>query len=275
MTSIVIIICLFTFCIHFSESIAYCLRLAGLKTGQIAIAMSFVTSTLLVSRMSNMFQAPLLGTLVDTTILAKNAGAIHQLETNFRLIIFAGCLGSILGALLTPTAIQLFSRGIQRFLHTGSLPKVVISIFYPSNLKKMPRLFCLPKLVWLKQLQWRSLPKGFLIFNVGVTAIYTIGVLCALLAGTLVPEFRATAINLSGIINGMATILLTLFVDPSGARITDQTHHGARPFQDAASVVFFLLMGRIVGILIFSQMFLLPFTHYVVMVTRVLASTHH
>ena len=47
--------------------------------------------------------------------------------------------------------------------------------------------------------------KQFLILNAFVTAIYTIGVLCALLAGAYLPQYRATAIQLSGIVNGIAT----------------------------------------------------------------------
>ena len=35
-----LIICFFTFLIHISETVAYCMRLAGIRTKQIAIAMS-------------------------------------------------------------------------------------------------------------------------------------------------------------------------------------------------------------------------------------------
>ena len=68
-TTSVILVCIFTFIIHTTESLAYSMRLAGVRTKQVAIAMAFVTSTLLVSRLSNMFQAPLLGAMVDSSIL--------------------------------------------------------------------------------------------------------------------------------------------------------------------------------------------------------------
>ena len=73
---------------HFSECIGYCLRLAGIRTKQIAIAISFVASTLLISRLSNMFQAPLLGAVLDATIIEGSPGALHLLELQFRSIIF-------------------------------------------------------------------------------------------------------------------------------------------------------------------------------------------
>lgn len=257
------LICLFTFLIHASETSAYCLRLSGLKTGQIAIAMSFVTSTLLISRLSNMFQAPLLGAMVDSSVAIGTTTALHQLAMDFRLVIFAAFLGSLVGSFLTPSLINLFSAGIRRFLVTGSVPKAAAQLFYPKNWGRIAACFHLPKLSDLKNISLKNIPKKFLIFNVLVTSIYTIGVLCSLLAGAHIPHLRATAINLSGIVNGMATILLTLFVDPSGARITDQTFHGLRPWEDAVSVVFFLQMGRLLGTLVLSQLLLSPLTFYI------------
>ena len=88
MTLTVWIVCVFTFLMSLTDTLAYCMRLSGIRTGQIAIAMSFVTSTLLVSRLSNMFQAPLLGALVDATILSTDPSKLMVLETQFRYIIF-------------------------------------------------------------------------------------------------------------------------------------------------------------------------------------------
>lgn len=91
------------------------------------------------------------------------------------------------------------------------------------------------------------------------------------MAGAYIPEMRSTANQLSGIINGMATILFTLFVDPSGARITDQAMHNIRPESDVKSVVVFLQLGRLLGIFLIAQLFFNPFYHYIMWVTRLLA----
>ncbi len=260
---ILILICCFTFLIHASETGAYCLRLSGLKTGQIAIAMSFVTSTLLISRLSNMFQAPLLGVMVDSTVATGTAAALRHLEMDFRLVIFAAFLGSLAGIMMTPTLVNLFSAGIRRFLATGSVPQAVAQVFYPHNWKQILACVYIPRPSDFSKISLKTIPKKFLLFNIFVTSIYTIGVLCSLLAGAHMPDLRATAINLSGIVNGMATILLTIFVDPAGARITDQTYHGVRPWEDAVSVVFFLQMGRLVGTLILAQILFGPLTCYI------------
>lgn len=265
-----IIICFFTGLIHTTESLAYGMRLAGIRTKQIAIAMAFVTSTLLVSRLSNMFQAPLLGAMVDTTILINTQESILLLENNFRVIIFCGFLGAFLGALLTPTAVALFQKAIINFQETGSIPRVIFRGLKPKNIIKIFKLAKFPRVAALKTLSLKDVPKGFLIANVIVTSIYVIGVLCALLAGAMLPEFRSTALQLSGIVNGMATILFTIFVDPPGARVTDQAANGKRSENDVRSVVFFLQLGKMLGILIFAQVLLRPLSYYIVWVTEII-----
>jgi len=265
-----IIICFFTGLIHTTESLAYGMRLAGIRTKQIAIAMAFVTSTLLVSRLSNMFQAPLLGAMVDTTILVNTQESILLLENNFRVIIFCGFLGAFLGALLTPTAVALFQKAIINFQETGSIPRVIFRGLKPKNIIKIFRLAKFPRVAALKTLSLTDVPKGFLVANVIVTSIYVIGVLCALLAGAMLPEFRSTALQLSGIVNGMATILFTIFVDPPGARVTDQAVNGKRSENDVRSVVFFLQLGKMLGILIFAQVLLRPLSYYIVWVTEII-----
>ena len=104
----------FTFVIHMTESLAYSMRLAGVRSKQIAIAMAFVTSTLLISRLSNMFQAPLLGFMVDSAIIQNSNAALLGLEQQFRIIILFAFFGSFMGAFLTPTAVYLFQKAIEK-----------------------------------------------------------------------------------------------------------------------------------------------------------------
>lgn len=269
----VLYVCFFTFIIHLTESLAYCMRLAGVRTKQIAIAMAFVTSTLLISRLSNMFQAPVLGALVDVAILDGSVMALAKLELSFRLIIFSAFCGAFFGAFFTPTMVNLFKAAIQRFLIVGSVPRVFFYALKPRNIVKIIRTFRLPPIQSFRKISLKNLPKQFLIINVFVTSIYTIGVLCALLAGAYMPEFRSTALQLSGIVNGMATVLFSLLVDPAGARITDQAVHQKRPEDDVRSVVFFLQMGKILGTLLVAQLLFKPLTNYIVWVTGIISKS--
>lgn len=258
--------------IHLTESLAYCMRYAGLKTKQIAIAMSFVTSTLLVSRLSNMFQAPLLGKMVDNTVTTSGSNeAVYQLMLDFRIIILSGAIGTIAGILLSPSFVNIFKLAIGKFLIVGSLPKMAILALKPSNTLKILKCFRLPRLSMAEGVSISNIPKTFLIMNMFVTSIYTIGVLCSLYAGANLPHLRATAVQLSGIVNGIATILLTIIVDPEGARITDQAMHGKRPISDVKTVVVFLLFSRLLGTLIIAQLLFLPGSKYIMSVTEIIA----
>ena len=264
-------ICFFTFMIQFTETIVYGMRLSGLRTRQMAIAMSFVTTSLIVSRLSNMFQAPLLGTKVDAAIMIGTPAALTELEFTFRLIIFAGFLGVVCGSLLTRTTVTLFEKAIQHFLVHGSIPKIVCTALKPRSIMAILRSFRLPSFSALRLISLKDIPKQFLIFNIILTSCYSIGVLCSLLAGAYLPEIRSTANQLSGIVNGIATILMTIFVDPSGARITDQTFHGNRPESHVVSVIFFMQMGKLLGTLLIAQLLFWPFTKYVMFFTELLA----
>ncbi|MBD97272.1 MAG: DUF2837 family protein [Candidatus Marinamargulisbacteria bacterium] len=270
MTSL-LIVCFFTGLIHVTESLVYSFRLAGIRTRQLAVALSFVTSTLLVSRLSNLFQAPLLGAMVDRAILNQTA---DTLGLTFRIIIALASLGSIVGLVLTPTAVRIFQRAVLGFQRHGSIIRLLATLRHARTWRTIWRQFQIPNLQTVRMLlgRWQYLPKSFLYLNVLVTAIYTIGVLCALYAGALLPEFRATAIQLSGLINGMATILLTLFVDPVGARITDQTFHNQRPESDVKATIAYLLIGRVIGTVFIAQILFLPFSHYLALVTRWLST---
>ena len=48
-------------------------------------------------------------------------------------------------------------------------------------------------------------------------------------------------------INGLATILLTLFIDPKSAVITDQAMRGDRPYEDVKVLVILLIASKLIG----------------------------
>lgn len=78
-----------------------------------------------------------------------------------------------------------------------------------------------PRFTYLKDIGLRDIPLQLFITNIVITAIYTIGVLSALYATLLVPELKTTAVMASGLINGIATILLILFIDPKISILAD------------------------------------------------------
>jgi myo-inositol catabolism protein IolC len=96
-----------------------------------------------------------------------------------------------------------------------------------------------------------------LIFNVLITAAYSIGVVSSYYASLLDIDSARTALGLSGIINGVGTVAFTLFVDPTSSMITDEAVRGVRPVEHVRSMVFYLALTAIAGTIL-SQLILWP-----------------
>lgn len=268
--------------IHAVNTLIYGVRLAGVRTERLATAISLFNVIFLIASASNMVQAPLLGSIVDRAINAGLAaggveGPVYQeylsvLEGDMRLIIVAATLGTLLGGLVIPPFVQFFSRVILLFDDVGSVPRMVgMILFSPRRVWRFCSRMRLPQAGVLRSVVHSpGLPKGFLVMNILVIGIYTIGVLSALYAGALFPEFRATATLLSGIVNGIATVLVATVVDPTAARITDQAIRGVRPEADVKSMVAYLAGTRILGTLL-AQVLLLPAAEWIRFVAQLIA----
>jgi len=255
-----VFVCIFTGLIHFFETLASSMRLAGVRTKQVATSLAFVNTAFLIARMSNMLQAPLLGGMVDMAILNNDPG---DLANKFRIVIFCAFIGNVCGALLIPFFVNIFEEAIYVFEKKGSIPKLILESVRPVNIKKIVRAFRLPDAGSFRNLSLKNVSPTFLILNFVMVSIYAIGVLSSLFAGAQVPEFRTTASQLSGIVNGMATVLLALMVDPTCAFITDQAVRGKRSENDVRAMVFYIILGRILGTLILSQLLFWPASEYI------------
>lgn len=216
-----------------------------------------------------MLQAPFLGGFVDHAILT---GQPDALISSFRSVIFAAFIGNALGALMTPFFVAVFTKAIFRFEKGGSIPRLIGAAFMPKNMMAIFARFRLPGKGSFMNLGLKGIPTGFLWTNLIVVSIYAIGVLSSLYAGALVPEFRITASQLSAIVNGIATILLVTLVDPTCAYITDQAIRGKRKESDVRAMVFYIIMGRVVGTLVLSQLLFLPSAEYIKSVTLMVKS---
>lgn len=252
--------------IHAIDTLSYSVRIAAVRTGRLALSMSLFNILVLFARTANMVQAPLVGAMVDEGI---NSGTVELLTSYFRLIILSATVGSVLGAFLIPTFVVLFEKAIRKMETEGSLSKVLINTMRVQSIKVIGQSLRTPKLTLLHKGRPAGLPKTFLLLNIIITAIYTIGVLSSIYAGVLFPPFRLTSSQLSGIINGVATILLVVLVDPKAALITDQAMQGMRKQGDVTTMVKLLVGGKIIGTLV-GQIIFLPAAYVVLLITRML-----
>ncbi|MCR4441722.1 MAG: DUF2837 family protein [Peptococcaceae bacterium] len=252
--------------INMVDTLAFGARLAGVRTRSPSLAMSLFNIVALASRTANLVQLPLVASIVDSYLQTGTGMAILPV---FRNILLASSLGVMLGILFIPLAVRAFTWGIIRMEKTRSVPVVIFGFFRPENIKKAAHL-PLAGLKHLKAMEWTSLPRTFIITNPLLVAIYSVGVLSAIYAGYLLPDYRLTASQLSGIINGIATILLVTVVDPVSAMIQDDTLKGKRSESELKTAIGFLAAGKFVGTLL-AQFLLLPAAGVIVFLTRLIA----
>jgi hypothetical protein len=263
MTHSLIIVCLLTMIIHTAETLSYSVRFAGVRLNKIAIALSLTGIIVLVSRTANMIQAPLTAKFVDYAKSDPDFLLLNYL----RIILLASSLGTLIAIAVFPTFVGLFERIISKLEIEGSIPKLLTSVTI-SQLKNTRKYIRKPK-IRLYSFRYLGIPKRFIVMNVFVTAFYTVGVLSSLYAAHLVPQFSTTASQASGLINGLATILLTIFIDPQLGIITHKSTENVE-YRDQLGKIYVVLMGsRFLGTLV-GQIVLVPAALLISMLVKLL-----
>jgi len=229
------------------DTLSYSMRTAGVLTKRLAISLALFNILVIFSRLSNMFSAPVLGNLPDKVEQGVYLESDVLAGLRFALLFVIG--GVAIGALITPGIIRVFSRAIEIMERQGSLPPTIGYLL--RRVHHLPRYFILPRLRHvLSNLDFRGLPLGFLVFNIFVTCFYSIGVLSTVLAASWNHDVSGTAILLSGIVNGIATLLLFLIVDPPAAVVIDGCISGSRPVSQAKAMNLYLVLTRLAGCLL-------------------------
>ena len=100
-------LCGLTFVIHLIGTLAYAVRIAGVRTRRIAVSFALFNVLVLVSRTSNSFQGPFLAKRIE---LGLRGGAINHLLSDFRWLLLSATAATVAGALLVPTFQRVFSR---------------------------------------------------------------------------------------------------------------------------------------------------------------------
>ncbi|MDY0409837.1 lipid II flippase Amj family protein [Virgibacillus soli] len=260
-----IYIALFIFIIHSIETLAYAVRLSGARVRMIASALSLFNIMVMVSRLANMMQQPFTGSLIDT---APSNNAQEFVAMQFRFLIGASTVGTIFGILLLPTFIALFSRAIIYLAEEkGSIPSLFKRLFSLQYIKRSITHFSLPKFSYLKETKIKDIPIRLFLVNMIITAIYTIGVLSALYAALLAPARASTAIMASGLINGIATILLVIFVDPKVSVVADDVVNKRGSYQTLKNISLMMVTSRLLGTLL-AQLFFIPGAKYIAWFTQ-------
>jgi hypothetical protein len=244
-----------TFIIHLIGTLAYSVRISGTRTGRIAISLSLFNILILISRTSNSFQGPLLAKRIEQNIAI---GANSHAVADFRWLLVSATLASIVGAFCIPTFQRLFARYVEAFARYHSIPRILARIFSPSVSAHLRESMRMP--TWdniTNAHRGEHIPWKVVFMNTVAMAIWTVGVFSALYAAYLSPELRVTSSQLSAIINGVATILMFMFIDPYLSMLTDEVVRGKVSDPYFRRSIVWLTGSRIAGTAL-AQLLLIP-----------------
>ncbi|NBV16447.1 lipid II flippase Amj family protein [Janthinobacterium sp.] len=251
-----LLICALTFIIHIIGTLAYSVRIAGIRTRRIAVSLALFSILMLLSRTSNSFLGPFLAKRVETGI--DQHVAAGTLLGDFRWLLFSASLATILGAILIPTFQRAFCRAVEHFQIHRSVPKLLLHAVFKGGLSYLRTSASLPKPANVTGLREKSgVSVSMTAMNVIATALWTVGVFAALYAGVLDPSVRVTSSTLSSIINGGATIMMAVFIDPHMSGMTDDVIEGKIEESQFRRAVVWLVGSRLAGTLI-AQFLLVP-----------------
>jgi hypothetical protein len=113
----------------------------------------------------------------------------------------------------------------------------------------------------------RSISSGTIALNVVAIALWTVGVFASLYAGYLNPQLRVTSSTLSSIVNGVATILMFVIIDPQLSVMTDDVVEGRQTESSFRRAIVWLVGSRLAGTVL-AQFLLIPAASLIVFVAQ-------
>jgi len=254
MDSQLAVICGLTFAIQLIGALAYSARIAGVRTGRIAMSFALFNVLVLLSRLSNGFLGPFLASRIEAA-LATGTGS-HLLH-DFRLVLFSATAATLVGTIMVPTVQRWFSTAIGEFQEHRSLVRLLMHAFARGGVRYLKQTTTPPKLGHLKDL---SKPRGVsltvIFLNIVAQALLTVGVIASLYAGYLYPQYRVTASQLSAIVNGLATLMLFIMIDPQLSVMTDDVVTGKVSEPVFRRTIVWLSLSRVAGTVLAQALFL-------------------
>ena len=253
----IIIVLVLNFIISLIGTLAYSVRLVGVRTGKIAISFALFNVLMLVSRMAVTIQNPILSKFVETGTSNSNITWI------FNLIIIVSGGASIVGAFLIPSFQRIFGKGVEAFSDQRSFQKLIMHSFSKAGIKYVKNSMAIPVKESVTSINFKKLPQKIIILNIIIVAASTVGALAPIYAGSLEPELGRTCMSLSAVINGIATILMTLVTDPQLSMMTDDVMEGKCSEEDFRTCVIGMVGSKAVGT--FLAVFLLVPASYAIL----------
>ncbi len=259
----IVIVLILNFIISMIGTLAYSVRLVGVRTGKIAVTYSVFNILSLISRIAVTFQLPLL-----TKFVERNTNSSELLNIFNSIIVVSG-IATFVGAFLIPTFQRIFYRGVLRFSVEKSIPRLILHSFSKTGLNYMKDCIAIPMATNITKIKYKKLPIKIVAFNMIAVALLTVGTLSPIYAGKIAPDLRATCITLSSIINGIATVLMSIFIDPHLSIMTDEVIDGKCSEEDFRGCVIAMVGSKCIGTFT-SLLLLVPAAYLIVAIAKVI-----
>jgi hypothetical protein len=183
-------------------------------------------------------------------------------------MLLSATLATIVGAFLIPTFQRLFSRAVLDFQVHRSLPRLLLHMCFQGGLSQLKESVSIPATGNVTALRaGRGISAGTIALNVVAVALWTVGVFAAVYAAYLNPQLRLTSGSLSSIVNGVATILMFVMIDPQLSVMTDDVVEGRLDEPSFRVAIVWLVGSRVAGTVL-AQFLLLPATSLIVFVAE-------
>lgn len=259
-------LCLLSASIHVISTLSYGLRITGVRTQRIALSLSLFNVLQLASRMSNTLLSPILSKRLEVD-LAQGGG--HPVM-DFRWLLIFAALATALAGLLIPSFQRFAVVSVGVYERKRSMFRLLLAVFGRRFWTALGRSLVWPSRETFRQaLRCDGLPPMVMAMNVIGIALISVGVFCALYAGTLQPDLRVTATNLSSVVNFGGTMILFGLVDPHFSYLSDRVVTGEVSEATFRRAVSAMATSRLLGTLL-CQLILVPGAWAIVWVARVI-----
>ena len=134
-------ICMLTFIIHLIGTLAYSVRIAGVRTRRIAVSFALFNILVLVSRTANSFQSPFLAKRIEDHLIHASQ---HSLLADFRWLLLSATVATLIGGFLIPSFQRVFSKAVRHFQVHRSIPKLLLHGFLKGGIRQLREVMVAP-----------------------------------------------------------------------------------------------------------------------------------
>lgn len=230
--------------VHFVEMSASHARLAGLATQNNMLSYSIQQSVYLAGRFLLLFLLPCLGLVVDRGAEPR----AYQIMVHVALVL--ATLVSLAVFRYRQSVTGYFAAVIARYHDSGNLVRSLATL-------KTAEVGPTRPFAQMRQAM-ATTPKatGIAVKAAVVYAFYGSGIFISFYFALIFPDYRASISQMSGIINGFAAVLLTFYIEPAISRSIDKEP------ENAETLIYALIVGRIIGVAVLSHLLLRVFFAY-------------